>query len=101
MVGAGHRDGRVQRITSLVGTTASDYVGTGRGQHGGGVRVVVEAFKPSPEPIGYWEMGVSVDDSRTLFLGHVSVGQVIAGTGSRVRMFSQFAVDDYRIEYHC
>ena len=69
--------------------------------HGGAVRVVVDAFSPPPKPMGYWYLGVSVNDSQVLFNGKASVGQVITGMGRRVRLFSQTVADDYRIEYHC
>ncbi|HEY1740180.1 MAG TPA: hypothetical protein VGI86_15810 [Acidimicrobiia bacterium] len=69
--------------------------------HGGPVRVVVDAFTPPPQPMGYWYLGVSVNDSQLLFNGKTHVGQVITGMGSRVRLFSQTVADDYRIDYHC
>jgi hypothetical protein len=39
--------------------------------------------------------------AQVLCNGKAYVGQVITGTGSRVRLSSQFVVDDYRVEYHC
>ncbi len=60
-----------------------------------------DGFRPSPAAIGYWYLGVSVNHSQVLFNGKAHVGQEVTGPGSRVRRFSQFPVDDHRIECYC